>query len=100
MAINYYNFLIFLCVSFIIASESYRIIEEEEFYSSKPPPAIYAFGDSLTDTGNAVEVFPFYADSEHFPYGSKFFRAPSGRFSNGWLIVDFIGEIMIIYNPF
>ncbi|KAK8647024.1 hypothetical protein V6N13_120782 [Hibiscus sabdariffa] len=51
-------------------------------------PAIYNFGDSNSDTGacNAAvfEIPP--------PYGETFFKQPSGRASDGRLVIDFIAE--------
>ncbi|CAM9000751.1 unnamed protein product [Rhodiola kirilowii] len=55
--------------------------------------AIFNFGDSLSDTGNLILTdaisFPVAAK---LPYGKTFFRQPTGRFSDGRLIVDFIAE--------
>ena len=55
--------------------------------------AIYSFGDSLTDTGNFLRsgalAFPTIAK---LPYGETFFQHPTGRCSNGRLVVDFLGR--------
>ncbi|CAA0821052.1 GDSL esterase/lipase [Striga hermonthica] len=59
---------------------------------------IFQLGDSISDTGNLIRerrVGPatVYA---RLPYGQDFFhRTPTGRCSNGLLMIDFIG---IIYN--
>lgn len=51
-------------------------------------PAIYNFGDSNSDTGGiAAAFFPMAA-----PCGETFFHRPSGRGSDGRLIIDFIAE--------
>jgi len=55
-----------------------------------PYEAIFNFGDSTSDTGNAA--IDHLKDMEKLiPYGSTFFKHPSGRMSNGRLIIDFIG---------
>ncbi|XP_074576638.1 GDSL esterase/lipase At5g45910-like [Curcuma longa] len=55
--------------------------------------AIFQFGDSLSDTGNFLIA---NADSSpnmgHPPYGITFFGHPTGRLSDGRIIVDFIAE--------
>ncbi|KAH9295859.1 hypothetical protein KI387_039447, partial [Taxus chinensis] len=58
--------------------------------------AMFVFGDSFSDTGNLVEAFPFRSQVENPPYGSTFFGAPSGRFSDGRLIIDFLASDMDI----
>ncbi|KAF8389967.1 hypothetical protein HHK36_024487 [Tetracentron sinense] len=84
--------LLFLVTSFL-GSETSRIKAEGAFSCDPiPPPAVFVFGDSLSDTGNYMEAFPFYADDEDSPYGSIFFHAPSGRFSDGRLIIDFMAS--------
>ncbi|KAL5719863.1 acetylajmaline esterase [Ranunculus cassubicifolius] len=53
--------------------------------------AIFSFGDSLTDTGNFGLVEKNYC-CVHPPYGENFIAGPTGRCSNGRLIIDFIAE--------
>ncbi|WJX74477.1 acetylajmaline esterase [Trifolium repens] len=50
--------------------------------------AIFNFGDSISDTGNAEASYPPL--DKNSPYGSTYFKHPSGRMSNGRLIIDFI----------
>ncbi|KAH7550542.1 hypothetical protein JRO89_XS13G0213200 [Xanthoceras sorbifolium] len=53
-------------------------------------PAILVFGDSTVDTGNNNFV-PTLIRANHLPYGQGFpGHVPTGRFSNGKLIPDFI----------
>lgn len=51
-------------------------------------PAIYNFGDSNSDTGAATAAFGRLPP----PYGETFFGKTSGRYSDGRLIIDFIGK--------
>ncbi|XP_047322449.1 GDSL esterase/lipase At1g54790-like [Impatiens glandulifera] len=61
-------------------------------------PAIFNFGDSNSDTGNMLAG---KGGSLHAPYG-KDFRSPSGRFSDGRLVVDFLAKEMGLpyLNPY
>ncbi|KAL8236121.1 hypothetical protein R6Q59_017202 [Mikania micrantha] len=59
--------------------------------------SIISFGDSLADTGNLKRLVSPTSNSQppHFmfpPYGETFFHKPTGRCSNGRLIIDFIAE--------
>jgi hypothetical protein len=55
------------------------------------PPAQFVFGDSLMDTGNN-NYLATIARADRSPYGIDFpSRLPTGRFSNGLNIADFIG---------
>ncbi|XP_052622737.1 GDSL esterase/lipase At1g28590 [Lactuca sativa] len=56
---------------------------------------IFSFGDSLADPGNIKQLAAIsHADiqSLQFPYGETFFHEPTGRASNGRLIIDFLAE--------
>ena len=52
---------------------------------------LFAFGDSLTDTGNFISYAAAPGPVARLPYGETFFHRPTGRWSDGRLIVDFIG---------
>lgn len=58
--------------------------------------SVFSFGDSLADTGNLLlsGALPFPSIG-HLPYGITFFRHPTGRCSDGRLIVDFIGTFFL-----
>lgn len=57
--------------------------------------AVFNFGDSNSDTGAISAALSEVAP----PNGETFFGHPSGRFCDGRLIVDFIGESarLVIY---
>ncbi|CAL4904058.1 unnamed protein product [Urochloa decumbens] len=59
-----------------------------------PFESIFAFGDAFTDTGNNPVVWAWYNVSDEVmrpPYGMTYFGGvPTGRNSNGRLIIDFI----------
>ncbi|XP_062087917.1 GDSL esterase/lipase 1-like [Humulus lupulus] len=58
---------------------------------TKNAAALFVFGDSLFDPGNN-NYFNTPARANYFPYGETFFKYPTGRFSNGRLIPDFVAE--------
>jgi phospholipase/lecithinase/hemolysin len=57
-----------------------------------PPlvPALFVFGDSLVDNGNNNNLASL-AKANYFPYGIDFVAGPTGRFCNGYTIVDELG---------
>ncbi|XP_023535504.1 GDSL esterase/lipase At1g71691-like isoform X1 [Cucurbita pepo subsp. pepo] len=56
-------------------------------------PAMFIFGDSLIDNGNNNNL-PTFARANYFPYGIDFADGPTGRFSNGYTIVDEIAKLL------
>ncbi|XP_051210083.1 GDSL esterase/lipase At5g45910-like [Lolium perenne] len=53
---------------------------------------LFSFGDSLTDTGNFIHYSNAPGSVSRPPYGETFFGRPTGRWSDGRLVVDFIVE--------
>ncbi|KAF9588927.1 hypothetical protein IFM89_017606 [Coptis chinensis] len=54
---------------------------------------IFQFGDSISDTGNQIlEPAGPRSPCAHNPYGQKLIGEPTGRCSNGRLMIDFIGS--------
>ncbi|KAF8012817.1 hypothetical protein BT93_I0853 [Corymbia citriodora subsp. variegata] len=55
--------------------------------------ALFIFGDFLADVGtnNYINTTSYFR-ANFYPYGETFFHYPTGRPSNGRLIVDFIAE--------
>lgn len=56
----------------------------------------FIFGDSLFDAGNNKYINTTDQRANFWPYGETFFRHPTGRFSDGRLIPDFIGKSQCI----
>lgn len=55
--------------------------------------ALFIFGDSVFDVGNNNYInTTIDFQSNFWPYGESYFRYPTGRFSDGGLIPDFIGN--------
>ncbi|KAI3468853.1 hypothetical protein Pfo_025516 [Paulownia fortunei] len=54
-------------------------------------PVIFNFGDSNSDTGGFTAGLGLDAG---YPYGRAFFRPPTGRASDGRLVIDFICEYL------
>ncbi|GJN14444.1 hypothetical protein PR202_gb01271 [Eleusine coracana subsp. coracana] len=56
-------------------------------------PAMFVFGDSLTDNGNNNDLTSL-AKANYLPYGIDFAGGPTGRFSNGFTMVDEIAQLL------
>lgn len=57
--------------------------------------AVYSFGDSLTDNGNAIAALPEqFIDSEENPNGVNFPHHAADRYCDGRLLVDYIGRFL------
>ncbi|KAG8382826.1 hypothetical protein BUALT_Bualt05G0118700 [Buddleja alternifolia] len=57
-------------------------------------PAIFIFGDSIFDAGNNHYNINCTAQADFPPYGSNFFHHPTGRFTNGRTVADFIAQFI------
>ncbi|XP_011623527.1 GDSL esterase/lipase At1g28590 isoform X1 [Amborella trichopoda] len=56
--------------------------------------ALFSFGDSLADTGNMLSLQGQSSPIGRLPYGETFFHRPTGRFSDGRLVVDFFAQAL------
>ncbi|XP_050226886.1 GDSL esterase/lipase 7-like [Mercurialis annua] len=61
-------------------------------------PALYIFGDSLSDDGNN-NFLPTVAKANFLPYGEIFPAGATGRFTNGRTVADFIAEFLKLSYP-
>ncbi|KAJ4752349.1 GDSL esterase/lipase [Rhynchospora pubera] len=54
---------------------------------------IFCFGDSISDTGNYLKsIGDRYHPVGSLPYGETYFGRPTGRYSDGRIILDFIAQ--------
>ncbi|OAY83901.1 GDSL esterase/lipase, partial [Ananas comosus] len=63
------------------------------------PKQLFVFGDSYADTGNLGNLGREFTRSWYYPYGITFPRRPSGRFSDGRLLTDFLAAFLGIRSP-
>jgi hypothetical protein len=81
----------FLAAAWLVSAQGDGREPRERFQC---PRYIYAFGDSLTDTGNLQAVIP--ATELKYPYGESYCfpdrPKERTRFSNGRLVIDFISK--------
>ncbi|KEH18512.1 GDSL esterase/lipase 5 isoform X2 [Medicago truncatula] len=86
---------IFFKVFLIIAIISQTFGSKTDYYRSNK--ALFIFGDSFLDAGNNNYINTTTFDQANFlPYGETYFNFPTGRFSDGRLISDFIAEYVNI----
>ncbi|XP_057469592.1 GDSL esterase/lipase At1g71691 [Actinidia eriantha] len=97
--------LVFRVLLVILLSSSRAVVGQGEDYAAAPGdqaesgrrremvPAMFIFGDSLIDNGNNNNL-PSFAKANYYPYGIDFQAGPTGRFSNGYTMVDEIGELL------
>ncbi|KAL1802034.1 hypothetical protein ACET3Z_030681 [Daucus carota] len=60
---------------------------------------IYQLGASFSDTGNRIVEDPMIASSR-LPYGESSFLGPTGRYSDGLLMIDYIAAGIPLLNPY
>lgn len=56
-------------------------------------PAIFNFGASNADTGGYAAAFQALS----WPYGQTYFNRSTGRYSDGRIILDFIGSVFSFF---
>ncbi|XP_021715050.1 GDSL esterase/lipase At5g03980-like isoform X2 [Chenopodium quinoa] len=69
-----------------------RVVSDDlQRSDSRTIKAIYQFGDSISDTGNFIREDPRSSFAK-LPYGETFFHKPTGRCSDGLLMIDYFAE--------
>lgn len=80
------------CSAFLFISVFFFIFSYG-FSKAQMVPAIYVFGDSLVDVGNNNYLTLSIVKANHRHYGIDFpDHKPTGRFSNGKNVADFVGK--------
>ncbi|TXG61708.1 hypothetical protein EZV62_013071 [Acer yangbiense] len=89
--VEYYCFNIICVTLLLLTSVEASVLEEK---SSTSTSAFFIFGDSSVDPGNNNYINTIPENQANYkPYGQNgFFQRPTGRFSDGRVIVDFIAE--------
>ncbi|TXG61709.1 hypothetical protein EZV62_013072 [Acer yangbiense] len=89
--VEYYCFNIICVTLLLLTSVEASVLEEKSGTSTS---AFFIFGDSSVDPGNNNYINTVPENQANYkPYGHNgFFQRPTGRFSDGRVIVDFIAE--------
>ncbi|KAL7181434.1 hypothetical protein ACSBR1_040343 [Camellia fascicularis] len=89
---------VFLFLLFLSANSDESSKLDSSCFSAIPisnsVAALYVFGDSTVDAGNNNYIHKA-ARANNLPYGIDFNNTPTGRFTNGKTIADFIGIILL-----
>ncbi|KAL5987478.1 lipolytic enzyme [Asimina triloba] len=91
ISINLFLMMLFFLISF----HSSSVVA---FAAEPLSPAIFIFGDSLSDDGNNNGL-PTAARANYPPYGVDFVNGITGRFTNGKNVVDYIAEFLGLPCP-
>ncbi|KMT04751.1 hypothetical protein BVRB_7g169310 [Beta vulgaris subsp. vulgaris] len=85
--------LFYVTLIFFSSNINCLILPHHNHHKHHPTTSLFIFGDSILDVGNNNYINTSTLDQANFwPYGITFFHLPTGRFSDGRLISDFIAE--------
>ncbi|XP_004237239.1 GDSL lipase [Solanum lycopersicum] len=85
------NIFFHLCILISLASLNFLVNCFD--IENKVTTTVFVFGDSMFDPGNNNYITNPSAYKANFePYGISYFKHPTGRFSDGRLLPDFIAE--------
>ncbi|KAL6137363.1 hypothetical protein ACLB2K_062655 [Fragaria x ananassa] len=85
---SFHKFIFGFCTSLLIIT---TLSHGEIGLPSEEHVSLFIFGDSIFDAGNNNYINTSLR-ANFRPYGESFFKHPTGRFSDGRLISDFIAE--------
>ncbi|KAL5710672.1 hypothetical protein ACHQM5_021208 [Ranunculus cassubicifolius] len=72
-----------------------QMVQGSTYHHQKRLSKLFVFGDSYADTGNADKS----ASSWNIPYGITFPGKPSGRYSDGRVLTDYLASYLKIRSP-
>ncbi|KAK3013030.1 hypothetical protein RJ639_008231, partial [Escallonia herrerae] len=82
-----------LCALLFISTPTNGLTSQCRRRPTGKQAALFIFGDSFLDSGNNNYINTITLDQANFwPYGETYFNSPTGRFSDGRLVSDFIAE--------
>ncbi|XP_059456463.1 GDSL esterase/lipase 1-like [Corylus avellana] len=82
-----------LVLAFLFPFSNSVQLDEGKLCLPEKHASLFIFGDSLYDPGNNNYINTTTGLQANFgPYGETFFKYPTGRFSDGRLVSDFIAE--------
>ncbi|XP_023512753.1 GDSL esterase/lipase 1-like [Cucurbita pepo subsp. pepo] len=90
---SFFFFFVFILLGIAAAESGFPGIQLPGIPSSENRSGFFIFGDSYVDAGNNNYINTtgdFLAN--YPPYGETFFPTPTGRFSDGRIIPDFLAE--------
>ncbi|KAJ7953971.1 GDSL esterase/lipase [Quillaja saponaria] len=95
--------IVFCCIFLLLSCLSPMLVMCVKSSPPTPWPGLYAFGDSILDTGNdyfpGMSMIANYSPYEiDFPTGLYCLDCgaePFGRYTNGYTIPDFLGEFLL-----
>ncbi|VFQ74210.1 unnamed protein product [Cuscuta campestris] len=90
------SLLLFICFFILTAAVKNHSPDRENNGGSGQKLLLFVFGDSYADTGNKMKA---NASSWKPPYGSTFPGKPSGRFSDGRVLTDFLAKHVGVKSP-
>ena len=95
------SLLIQLCVLIFLSNAQPQTSSNQNYSNHHSIPAIFVFGDSTVDPGNNNCLKYSTVKSNFPPYGKDFVNhIPTGRFTNGRLVTDFVGKSELYYDLF
>lgn len=87
----------FICVALLCCTVPY--FQGDAGVEGAKPPSLFVFGDSYADTGNHDKQNPQVWQPWKVPYGHTWPGNPTGRFSDGFVLTDYIAKFVNLPSP-